>query len=124
MELSAIAFERSLGDDQRRNQRLVRGAAKRLSQTDNKRQAQDVPDLDHRHRKQARQQESAGHLHDLRSDQQLAPVCPISHDPADQGEQENGNLAEKRIKPKQKRGVGHLQNQPILGDRLHPGADA
>ena len=46
IEFSAIAFGRSFFCDERRNQRLVRGAAERLAEPGDEREQQDVLDAD------------------------------------------------------------------------------
>ena len=53
----------------------------------------------------------------------MAPVEPVGHNSADQREQEDRNLAEKRIESQHFRVLRHFENQPALRLRLHPRAD-
>ena len=52
-------------------------------------------------RDQKRKQRSGGHLHVLRSEEDLASLGAVGHDTADQRKQEDGDAAEKLIERQQ-----------------------
>src|SRR5262249_10200851 len=104
-------------------QRLIRGTAERLRQTGKERQRQDVPDPDVTEEDQSRQDERRGHLDVLRSKQESSAIVAICDYAADQREQQDRQLTEKIVEPKEKRRLGEIEDQPALRDLLHPGAD-
>ena len=125
IEFSAMAFGRSSFLNERRDQRLVGRAAERLGAAGDERQRQDVPDRGRRPSRPgpARVKAVVIWMHcDISSS--AAPIAAIGHDAADQREQHDRQLAEKGVEPEEERRIGERQNQPVLGDALHPGADA
>jgi hypothetical protein len=56
-----------------------------------------VPDLHHFKRDQHGQQERAGHLHVLRSQQHAAAVDAVGDHAADQRKQQNGDLSQEAV---------------------------
>ena len=48
---------------------------------------------------------------------------PVGDHPADEREQQDRQLAEKVVQPKEKRGFGQVENEPALRHLLHPRAD-
>jgi hypothetical protein len=63
-------------------------------------------------------------LHVLGAEENLAPLGAVGDHAANQGEQEDGNAAEKLVEGEQERGMAEAIDQPALGHDLHPGADA
>ena len=111
--------------DERRQQRLIRGSAEGLRESGDDRQREHVPDAHDVPVDERGQRERGGHLNALRREQQPPPVVAIGDDAADQREQQDGQLAEKRIEAQEerRRGAGDREHQPALRDLLHPGAD-
>ena len=71
---------------------------------------------------QGEQQEGQDHLDRLRGDQGLALGQRVGDEAAEQAEDQTGTdwiAATSRVE----RVAGELEDQPALGDRLHPGAD-
>ena len=124
IELSAMAFGRSSFLTSDGISDWYSGAAERLGAAGDARQRQDVPDPHDVPVDQAGQGEGGGHLDPLRHQQQPAPVAAVGHDAADQREQHDRQLAEEGVEPQEERRFGERQNEPGLGDALHPGADA
>ena len=110
--------------DQRRNQRLVRRSAKGLGQAGDERETEDRPHMDQSGRHQHGEQRRARHLHVLGDEENLAPLDPVGHHPADQREEKDGNAAEKLIEREQKGRMAQPVDQPALRHNLHPGANA
>ena len=123
IELSAIAFGRCFLVDERRHQRLIRGAAEGLRHAGDERQRQDVPDADVAEVDQRRERERRRHLDVLRAEQQAASIVAIGDDAADQREQQDRQLPEKVVEPEEERRLRQIEDQPALRDLLHPGAD-
>ncbi len=73
---------------------------------------------------QSRQQERARHLHELRTQQDAPSIEPVGQDAAEEREQQKRRIAEKRVESQQKRRPRDREDQPVLRDLLHPGADA
>ena len=65
-----------------------------------------------------------GQLHPLRRHQREPPIVPIGDDPADEREQHDRQLLQKRVETEVERRRGQRQHQPVFGQALHPGADA
>ena len=110
--------------DERRNQRLIGGPAERLRAAGDERQREDVPDLDHLQVHQQRERARRRHLNDLRHDERAAAIVTVGEDAADQREQDDRQLLQKRIEPEEERRARQRQHQPVLRDDLHPCADA
>ncbi len=74
---------------------------------------------------QRSQRECRGHLNVLRGEQQPFPIVAIGNDPADQRQQQDGQLAKEGIEPQKerRRRAGDGQHQPVLRDLLHPRPD-
>ena len=89
--------------DERRQQRLIRRAAKRLREPGDDREREHVPDADDVPVDERRQRERRAHLDALRHEQQLPAVVPIGHDAADQREEQDGQLAEERVEAEEER---------------------
>ena len=83
-----------------------------------------MPDLNPVRADQKGQSQRAGHLDHLRNQQQFAPVHAVRNHAAHQRKEEDRNIAQKRVETQQKRRFGHVENQPVLRDLLHPRADA
>jgi len=64
------------------------------------------------------------HLHALRRDQRPAAIVAVREHAADEREQDDRQLLQKRVEAEEERRVGQRQHQPVLRDDLHPGADA
>ena len=119
-----MAFGEVLLPDERGNQRLVGRPSERLGAPRHKRERQDVPDLHVAQQDEPRQGERRRHLDDLRGQQQLPPVVTVRDNAADEGEQQDRQLAKKCVEGEVLRRVGQLEHQPVLRDLLHPVADA
>ena len=71
-----------------------------------------------------REREGGGHLHVLRSEQQLPAIVPIGDDAADEREEQDRQLAEEVVEPEvEASDLRELEDEPALRDLLHPGAD-
>ena len=108
-----------LGFHQTRDQRRIRGPAERLRQPHHERQREDLPHLDVAHRVDDGEGEGTGHLNVLRTEQQVAAFDAVGHGAADQREQENRNLAQKRIEPQKEARFRKVEYQPRLSHDLH-----
>ncbi len=121
-ELSATALGRSSRGHQGRQQRLVGRAAEGLGDAGAERQHQHRVD---RHVRGAAEHErgeheGAGRLHELRADEQPAPVVPIRDHAADQRQQQDRQLADEGVEAEPERRSADRQDQPVLRDLLHP----
>ncbi len=121
IEFSAIAFEMSFFSTKVGIKRLVSRSAKGLGGASQKGKQQNVPDAHSVEVDQSRQCQSEGHLQILRTEQQSPPVHPVGHDAADQREQQDRHLAQKRVESQQECRPCQSENKPALGNFLHPG---
>ena len=111
-----------LARHQGRQQRLVGRAAEGLGDAGAERQRQHRVD---RHVRGAAEHErgeheGAGRLHELRADEQPAPVVPIRDHAADQRQQQDRQLADEGVEAEPERRSADRQDQPVLRDLLHP----
>ena len=74
----------------------------------------------HEHREDG----GGGELHPLRGHQREPAIGAIGDDPADEREQHDRQLLQKRVEPEVEGGRRQREHQPVLGEALHPGADA
>ena len=80
-------------------------------------------DADVRREDERGQRERRRHLDELRAEQHVAAIVAIGDDAADQREQQDRQLAEEVVEAEIERRVGQLEDEPRLGDLLHPVAD-
>ncbi len=85
--------------DEQWHQRLIRGTAERLGAAGDGGEDQYLPDPDEVEIHEHREHERGAHLDDLRRDEKPAAIVAVGHDAADQREEQDGQLAEKRIQP-------------------------
>src|SRR5262249_23731474 len=105
---------------QRRHEGRVRRTAERLREPDHERERQDDPYLDVPRQDQSRESGRARHLHDLGSEEDPPAVHAVPENPAEEGERQEGRLAEERVEPEERRRAGHREDQPVLRHLLHP----
>ena len=65
-----------------------------------------------------------GELYPLRCHQRQPAIVAIGDDPADEREQHDRQLLQERVEPEIEGRRRQRQHQPVLGEALHPGADA
>jgi hypothetical protein len=83
--------------NERGDERLICGTAECLRDAGDHRQRQDVPDANGVEVHERGQDERGGHLNALRHHQQLPPIAAVGDHSADQGEEQDGGLAQERI---------------------------
>ena len=83
--------------DERRDQRLIGRAAKRLPETRDEREQQNVRNADDVPVDQRGQCEGRRHLDELRSEKHVPPIVPVGDDAADQREEQNRQLPEEVV---------------------------
>ena len=107
---------------QSRNQRLVGRSAERHGRARHEHQDHHVPDLHHLEIHQQRQDEGAGHLDVLRSQQNPAAIDAVGDHAADERKQHDRQISEESEQTQEERGsrTGHFQHQPGLSHALHP----
>jgi len=74
-----------------------------LALTRDKREQQNLPDLNHLEPDQHGQGKGTGHLDILRCEQHLPPINAISDDTAEERKEQDGNLLEKSIQSQEER---------------------
>jgi hypothetical protein len=81
-----------------------------------------VPELDQAGVGQDAERQRLEHHHDLGAQQEFALREAVGDDAAEQPQQQHRQGLEHRDGSERQRRVGQAQDQPGLGDRLHPGA--
>src|SRR5664280_2722208 len=81
--------------DERRHERLVRGAAERLREAHDDRQHENHPDLDVIREDEAGEQERRRQLNDLREEEDSPAVPPVGEDASEEREEEERRLLEE-----------------------------
>jgi len=109
--------------DQRRDQCRICRPTERLREARHERQAQDGPHMLQPHHHEKRQRPGARHLYVLRDQQNLPPLNPVRHHPADQRKKKNRNSRQKLVQRQKECGMAQPVNQPALRHDLHPCAD-
>ena len=110
--------------DERRDQGLIRRAAKSLGETGRKRQHENVPDPGDAKIDEQGEHERRRHLEVLRSQQRSPAVEPIGEHTADEREKHDRELLEESVEAEEKCGAGQREDEPVLRRELRPGADA
>jgi hypothetical protein len=64
------------------------------------------------------EEERGRHLHELRPEQDAAPVEAVREDSAEEREEEERRVAEERVEPEEERGAAQRQDEPVLRDLL------
>src|SRR5262249_10817314 len=72
---------------------------------------------------ESRQQEGRGHLDELGAQEDPPAVEPVGKYAAEEREQEERRVAQERVEAQPEGRARHREDQPVLGDLLHPGAD-
>ena len=105
---------------ERRDHRLKRWTTERLCDPGQERQHQDVSDVDDVKEDQPSQCQGAAHLKSLRRDQEASPVIAVSDHAANQCEEQEWKLSDKRVESEKEGRPGQGEDQPLLRKPLHP----
>ena len=110
--------------DERRDERLIRGAAERLGETGRERQDEDVPDLHDAEEHEEGQRGRRHHLDVLRRHQRLSSIAAVGQHAADEHEEHERQALEESVEAEEKGRSGQRLNHPVLRRHLRPRADA
>ena len=82
-----------------------------------------MPDADDAEIDQEGERKGASHLDILRHQKGAAAVEAVREDSTNEREQHDWELLHESIEAEKKCGAGQRENEPALGDVLHPGAN-